>query len=71
MSLSNREKIIAIIANVIAVYSIASEKGTLPKNQSMIDFILQSVPKDMKSEISMDLIDEVFEYVSNSHLELS
>ena len=71
MSLSNREKVIAMIANVIAVYSIASEKGTLPKNQSLIDFIVKAVPEDMKTEISMDLIDEVFEYISKSHLELS
>ena len=71
MSLSNREKVIAMIANVIAVCSIATEKGSLPKNHSMIDFILKAVPEDMKTEISVDLIDQVFEYISNSHLELS
>ena len=71
MSLSNREKGIAIIANAIAIYSIATENGSLPNNQSMIDFIMKAVPEDVKSEISIDLIDNVFEYVSNRHLELS
>jgi 3-methyladenine DNA glycosylase Tag len=71
MPISNREKVIAMIANAIAVYSIAIERGSLPKNQSLIDFILKAVPKDMKTEISIDLIDEIFEYISNSHLELS
>jgi hypothetical protein len=71
MPISDREKVIAMIANAIAVYSIAIERGSLPKNQSLIDFILKAVPKDMKTEISIDLIDEIFEYISNSHLELS
>ncbi len=71
MPISDREKVIAMIANAIAVYSIAIERDSLPKNQSLIDFILKAVPKDMKTEISIDLIDEIFEYISNSHLELS
>jgi hypothetical protein len=71
MPLSDREKVISMISNVIAVYSIANENGSLPKNQSLIGFILKTVPEDMKTEISMDLIDEIFEYISNSHLELS
>jgi hypothetical protein len=36
----------------------------LSENQSLIDFILKSIPEEIKSEISMDLIDEVFDYVS-------
>ena len=71
MELSKKDKAIAIISSAIAVYSIAAEKDTLPKNQSMIDFIMKVVPEDVKSEISIDLIDSVFEYVSNRHLELS
>ena len=71
MPLDNKEKAIAIIANAIAVYSMYTEKGSLPENLSMIDFILKAVPEELKPEISINLVDEVFEYVSNSHLELS
>ena len=71
MTLSNKEKALILVANAIAVYSIATEKGTLPKNQSLFDFILKVIPTEIKPEISAKIIDEVFEYVSKAHLELS
>ena len=71
MSLTNKEKIITLVANAIAVYSIATENGTLPKNLSLIDFIMKAIPPELKSDISMNLIDDIFEYVSKTHLELS
>ena len=55
---------IAHIASAITVYSIRQNADTLPKNVSMIDFILKTVPEDIKSNITMDLIDYVFSYVS-------
>jgi len=69
--LEKREKAIAAIANAISVYSINNEQGKIPQNQSMIDFILKSVPEDLKSVISIQLIDEIFEYVSGAHLQPS
>jgi len=33
----------------------------------MVDFILKTVPDEMKKDISIELIDEIFEFVSNSH----
>ncbi len=33
----------------------------------MIDFILKTIPDEMKGGISIELIDEIFEFVSNSH----
>ncbi|MGQ0771395.1 MAG: hypothetical protein ACT4NT_01285 [Nitrososphaerota archaeon] len=72
MTLTNREKILIVISNAISVYSIyAKNPGTLPKNMSLIDFILKSTPEDLKKEISMDLIDEIFDYVSKTQKELS
>ena len=62
--LNNKEMAIAHIASAITVYSIRQNTGTLPKNVSMIDFILKTVPEDIKSNITMDLIDYVFSYVS-------
>ncbi len=71
MVLTSKEKAVVLIANAIAAYSLYSEKGSKLESNSMIDFILKVVPEELKSEISMDLIDEVFEYVSKAHLELS
>ena len=67
MSLSNKEKLIALISNGIAVYSLYQERQSLPKNTSMYDFILKVIPDELKSELSVELIDEVFQYVSSAH----
>ena len=60
---------IAHIASAITVYSIRQNADTLPKNVSMIDFILKTVPDDIKLDITMDLIDYVFSYVSATHFD--
>ena len=62
--LNKREMCVAHIASAITVYSIRQTTNTLPKNDSMIDFILKTVPDDIKPDITMDLIDYVFSYVS-------
>jgi hypothetical protein len=67
MTLTNKEKTIALISNGIAVYSIYQEQGKLPENTTMFDFILKVIPEEIKSELSPELIDEVFEYVSSTH----
>jgi len=67
MTLTNKEKIIAIISNGIAVYSLYQERGNLPENTTMFDFILKAVPDEIKPELNAELIDEVFEYVSSAH----
>ncbi len=69
MVLSDKEKAVALISNAIAAFSIYTQKGSLPEKQSLIDFILKGISDDMKDEISMDLIDEVFDYVSKSRLD--
>jgi len=67
--LNNKEMAIAHIASAITVYSIRQNTDTLPKNISMIDFILKTVPDDIKSDINMDLIDYVFSYVSSTRFD--
>ena len=67
MTLTNKEKMVAIISNGIAVFSLLQERGELPENTTMYDFVLKVVPEDIKSELSIELIDEVFQYVTSSH----
>lgn len=64
MSLTNREKLIVLITNAITSYSKKMEGGNMPQNQSIVDFVLKSIPDDLKSEMSMELIDDVFSQIS-------
>ncbi len=67
MTLTDKEKAIAIISNGIAVFSLYQERGELPENVTMYDFILKTIPQDIKDQLSAQLIDEVFGYVSSAH----
>ena len=72
MALSNREKLLVVISNAVSVYSVyAKSPDTVPKNTTLIDFILKAMPEDLKKDLTMDLIDEVFAYVSKTQSELS
>jgi len=67
MTLSDKEKMVAIISNGIAVFSLLQERDSLPENTSMYDFVLKVIPEDLKSELSAELIDEIFQYVTSAH----
>jgi hypothetical protein len=71
LTLDAREKIIILISNAITLYSQKLQEGTIPQNQSVIDFILKTIPESSRPELSMELIDDVFSFVSSSHMELS
>ena len=67
--LNGNEKAIAHIASAISVFSIQQNNNTIPKNISMIDFILKTIPEDIKPVITIDLIDNVFSYISATHID--
>ena len=67
MTLTEKEKLVAIISNGIAVFSLLQERDNIPENTSMYDFVLKVIPEDIKSELSVELIDEVFQYVTSTH----
>ncbi|HJM25424.1 MAG TPA: hypothetical protein QF518_05260 [Nitrosopumilus sp.] len=67
MTLTDKEKMIAIISNGIAVFSLLQERDELPKNTTMYGFVLKVIPENIKSELSIDLVDEVFQYVTSAH----
>ena len=67
MTLSNKEKMVAIISNGISVFSLLQERDELPKNTTMYNFVLKVIPENLKSELSVELIDEVFQYVTSTH----
>jgi len=62
--LNIKEKAIAHIASAITVFSMQQNTSQLPKNISMVDFILKTVPEDIKQDITIELVDSVFSYIS-------
>ena len=67
--LNENDKIIAHVSSAIAIYSIRSSNGMLTNDISMIDFILKTIPKNLEAKVSIDLIDDVFSYVSGTHFD--
>ena len=67
--LNENDKIIAHVSSAIAVYSIRNSNGTLADDISMIDFILKTIPKNLEGKVSIDLIDDIFSYVSGTHFD--
>ena len=59
-----KEKAIAHIANAITVFSMQQNTNQLLKNISMVDFILKTVPEDIKQDVTIELVDSVFSYIS-------
>jgi hypothetical protein len=43
------------------------ERDEIPKNTTMYDFVLKVIPVELKSELSVELIDEIFVFVTSTH----
>lgn len=71
MALSSREKTIIITSHLVSLYSEMTEEGKIPQNQSVIDFLMKNIPNEHKKDLSMDLIDDVFAFISSRPMELS
>ncbi len=71
MTLSNREKTLIITSHLVSLYSQMIEDGKIPQSQSVIDFLMKNIPQEYKSDISIDLIDDVFTFISSRPMELS
>lgn len=65
--LTRREKAVAIVAGGIAAYSLRSSGGSLPAGTSLADFVMRAVPRDVRADVTAELIDDVFACVSGAH----
>jgi len=66
VDMDTREKAIAYISGAIATYSLRKERGELEDSSSMYDFLSKTIPDELDSEAKIELIDEIFQYVSRS-----
>jgi len=64
--MNNKEKAIAYISGAITTYSLKKEMGELDNEVSVYDFLEKTIPEELDSEAKIELIDEIFSYISNS-----
>ena len=68
VDMNTREKAIAYISGAIATYSLRKERGELEDSSSMYDFLSKTIPEELDSEAKIELIDEIFLYLSLIHI---
>lgn len=71
MTLTNREKCIISILYAMNIYSTGLQDGKNSEYQSWVDCILKNIPHELRSELTMTLIDEVIAFTSEQHMKLS
>jgi len=71
MAITNREKSAILLSQAISLYSLMMQDMKIPQNQSVVDFIQKNMPDGYKSELTIDLIDDIFSFISKYHMQLS
>ena len=71
MTLTSREKTSIIISHLVSLYSENLEQGKISQGQSVIDFIMKNIPQEYKSDLSIEIIDDVFNFIASKPMELS
>jgi len=71
VALTNREKTVIIVSHLVSLYSEELEKGMILDGQSVIDFIMKNIPQEYKSDLSIEIIDDVFNFIASKPMELS
>ena len=47
------------------------EEGKISNGQSVIDFITKNIPQEFKADLSIEIIDDVFNFIASRPMELS
>lgn len=71
MTLTSREKTAILISQTMTLYSMRMQEGKIDERQSVIDFVLKNTPQEYKTSLSIELIDDVFAFISSNNMELS
>jgi len=71
VALTNREKTVIIVYHLVSLYSEELEKGMITDGQSVIDFIMKNIPQEYKPDLSIEVIDDVFNFIASKPMELS
>ena len=71
MELTDQEKTVILVTQAMTLYSISMQEGKIPKNQSVVDFILKNTPENFRQNLTMELIDEIYAFIARSNMELS
>ena len=64
MTLSERERLVAHVANALTVYSIRRSENALPQYATPHQFVLDVIPDELRDRLTADIIDDVFASLS-------
>ena len=54
------------ITNAVTVYSTyMKDENTIPLNKSIFQFILDNLPEELKNNVSIEIVEEVLNYVTS------
>lgn len=54
------------ITNAVTVYSTyMKDENTIPQNKSIFQFILDNLPEELKNNVSIEIVEEVLNYVTS------
>ncbi len=60
-----------LISQAMTLYSMRLQDSKIDEHQSVIDFVLKNTPQEYRTSLSIELIDDVFAFVSSSNMKLS
>ena len=60
MALSERERLVAHVANALTVYSMRRSENALPQSATSHQFVLDVIPDELRGRLTADIIDDVF-----------
>ena len=66
MVLSERERLIASVANALTIYAIRRSEDAIPLSTTPHQFVLDMVPQPLRERLTANIIDEVFVALNRS-----
>ncbi|MXX20856.1 MAG: hypothetical protein F4Y82_06450 [Cenarchaeum sp. SB0665_bin_23] len=65
MALTQRERVLVVVSNALAIYAIKHSEGTISPNVTPHKFVLDHTPESIHHLISVDIIDDAYTALTN------
>ena len=65
MTLTKREKTIVAVSNALTIYAIKRSENDISPNVTPHKFVLDTLPENVRGQISADIIDDIYMSLTN------